>query len=170
MLIGQMPMCSTGNSSPRTFLSESGCPGHHGQEGAARSSGRYAGSYLRGPGGRCGLRRRTPGPPPFPSMNSTPAASKARRMAKSFGAVIEVSASASSARRIVATPTADSRARSAARHRRKARAARICPLVNGFRRMLTAAILHDIPNIIEYPDDHGISDSADLSFDLGGSS
>jgi hypothetical protein len=80
--------------------------------------------YLRGPD-RCGFRRRTPGPPPFPSMNSTPAASKARRTAKSFGAVIEVSVSLSSARRMVATPTADSRARSSARHRRKARAARI---------------------------------------------
>jgi hypothetical protein len=28
---------------------------------------------------RCAFRRRTPGPLPFPSMNSTPAASKARR-------------------------------------------------------------------------------------------
>ena len=53
------------------------------------------------------LRRRTPGPPLFPSMNSTPADSRARRTAKSFAAVIEVSSSASSARRIVVTPTAD---------------------------------------------------------------
>ena len=58
------------------------------------------------------FRRRTPGPPPFSSMNSTPADSKARRTARSFAAVIEVSLSTSSARRIVATPTADSRARS----------------------------------------------------------
>jgi hypothetical protein len=50
------------------------------------------------------LRRRTPGPPPFSSMNSTPAASRARRTARSFAAVIDVSPSVSSARRIVATP------------------------------------------------------------------
>src|SRR5215831_11256898 len=49
-------------------------------------------------------------------MNSTPAASSARRTDRSLAAVIEVSLSASSARRIVATPTADSRARSSARH------------------------------------------------------
>jgi hypothetical protein len=41
----------------------------------------------------------------------------------SFGAFIDVSASASSARRIVATPTADARAKSSALHRRNARAA-----------------------------------------------
>jgi hypothetical protein len=35
------------------------------------------------------LRSRTPGPSPFSSMNTTPAASKARRTAKSFGAVID---------------------------------------------------------------------------------
>ncbi len=63
------------------------------------------------------LRRRTPGPSPFSSMNTTPAASKARRTAKSFGAVIDVSSCASSARRIVATPTANARARSSARNR-----------------------------------------------------
>jgi hypothetical protein len=45
-------------------------------------------------------------------MNSTPADSKARRTAMSFGAVIDVSLSASSARLIVATPTADARAKS----------------------------------------------------------
>jgi hypothetical protein len=65
---------------------------------------------------------RTPGPPPFSSMNSTPAASRARRTAMSLAAVIEVSFSDSSARRMVAAPTADSRARSSARHRRNARA------------------------------------------------
>jgi len=47
-----------------------------------------------------GLRRRTPGPPPFSSMNSTPAISKVRRTARSLAAVIDVSLSASSARRI----------------------------------------------------------------------
>jgi hypothetical protein len=35
-----------------------------------------------------GFRRRTPGPPPFSSMNSTPAASKAWRNAASFASVI----------------------------------------------------------------------------------
>jgi hypothetical protein len=68
---------------------------------------------------RCGFffslsRRRTPGPPPFSSMNSTPEASKARRMAISLAAVNEVPSSATSARLIVFTPRADSRARSAA--------------------------------------------------------
>ena len=52
----------------------------------------------------------TPGPPPFSSMNSTPAAWRA---AKSLATVIEVSLSVSSARRIVVSPTADARARSA---------------------------------------------------------
>jgi len=93
--------------------------------------------YFLGALGRRRCRKRTPGPPPLSSMNSTPAASKARRIDKSLGAVIEVSSSVSSARRIVATPTADSRARSLARHRRKARAARIWPLVSGFCFMLT---------------------------------
>jgi len=59
---------------------------------------------------------RTPCPPPFSSMNSTPAASNARRIAKSFGDVREVSSSASSARRIVRKLTADRRARSSAVH------------------------------------------------------
>jgi hypothetical protein len=82
-------------------------------------------NYFLGALGRRRCRKRTPGPPPFSSMNSTPPTSKARRTAKSFAVVIDVSLSASSARRIVATPTADSRARSSARHRRKARAALI---------------------------------------------
>ena len=50
-----------------------------------------------------GFFSRTPGPPPLSSMNSMPAASKARRTAKSFGAVIKVSGSVSSARLIGAT-------------------------------------------------------------------
>ena len=40
------------------------------------------------------------GPPPFSSINSTPAASKARRTARSLAVVMDVSPSASSARRI----------------------------------------------------------------------
>jgi hypothetical protein len=84
-----------------------------------------------------GFRSRTPGPPPFSSMNSTPAASSARRTDKSFAAVIDVSSSASSARRMVAIPTDDARARSCARQRRKVRAALICPLVRGRNFILT---------------------------------
>jgi hypothetical protein len=71
----------------------------------------------------CVFRRRTPGPPPFLSMNSTPAASEARRTASSLATVSEVPSSATSARLIVFTPRADSRARSAALHLRRARAA-----------------------------------------------
>ena len=72
-----------------------------------------------------GVRSRTPGPPPFWSMNSTPAASEARRIASSLAAVSEVPSSATSARRIVLAPRADSFARSAALHLSNARAARI---------------------------------------------
>jgi hypothetical protein len=46
----------------------------------------------------------TPGPPPLASMNSIPASSRARRIARSFGAVKEVSFSRSSARRPGALP------------------------------------------------------------------
>src|SRR5215472_9824046 len=52
------------------------------------------------------LRSRTPGPPPFSSMNSIPADSNARRTARSFATVRVVAASASSARRIVVIPNA----------------------------------------------------------------
>src|SRR5262245_54857008 len=97
-------------------------------------------------------------------MNSTPAASNARRMAMSLGAVIEVSFSASSARRMVATPTADSRARSSARHRRNARAALIWPLVRGLGFILTAQILCDISHIVQYWGDHRIARLADAIF------
>jgi hypothetical protein len=89
-------------------------------------------NYLLGALGRRPCRKRTPGPPPFSSMNSTPAASRARRTAKSLAVVIDVLSSASSARLIVASPNAASRASSAALHRRRARAARIWALFNGF--------------------------------------
>jgi hypothetical protein len=72
-----------------------------------------------------GVRSRTPGPPPFSSMNSIPASSKARRIAKSFAAVKEVSITVNSARRIVVRPTAEARARSSALQRISARPARI---------------------------------------------
>jgi hypothetical protein len=45
-------------------------------------------------------------------MNSTPAASKARRTARSFAVVKEVCSYVNSARRIVETPSAEARARS----------------------------------------------------------
>jgi hypothetical protein len=73
----------------------------------------------------------TPGPPPLASMNSTPAPSSARRMAKLFGAVIDVSPTVSSARRIVVAPTEEALARSAALQRMRALAARIWALVRG---------------------------------------
>jgi len=97
--------------------------------------------------GRC--RNRTPGPPPLSSMNSTPAASRARRTAKSLAVVIDVWASVSSARRIVVTPRVDSRARSSALQRRRARAALICALVRGFSFILTCLIPHGIIHTVQ---------------------
>src|SRR6516162_4062073 len=125
--------------------------------------------YFLGALGRRRCRKRTPGPPPFSSMNSTPAVSRARRTAKSLAAVIDVWSSASSARRMVATPTADSLARSSARHRRNARAALIWPLVRGFGFILTAQILYDIVHIVQYSDDHRIAHIADAIFRTRGS-
>src|SRR5215469_5978610 len=87
-------------------------------------SAALAGNYLVD-FGRVRFLRRTPGPPPFSSMNSTPAVSNARRIARSLAAVIEVSRSASSARRIVRRLTADWRERSSAVHLMSARAALI---------------------------------------------
>ena len=126
-------------------------------------------NYFLGALGRRRCRKRTPGPPPFSSMNSTPAASRARRTAKSLAAVIDVWSSASSARRMVATPTADSLARSSARHRRNARAALIWPLVRGFGFILTAQILYDILHIVQYSDDHRIAHIANAIFRSRGS-
>src|SRR6185436_4567879 len=68
------------------------------------------------------------GPPPFSSMNSTPADSKAWRSAASLACVTGISPSTTSTRRIVATPTFDAFARSSALQRTKARAARIWAL------------------------------------------
>jgi len=53
------------------------------------------------------LRSLTPGPPPFSSMNTTPAVSNARRMARSLATVNDVPSSATSARLIVFTPKVD---------------------------------------------------------------
>ena len=55
--------------------------------------------------GRWRFRSRTPEPPPFSSINSTPATSKARLIASSLAAVRDVPFSATSARLIVFTPT-----------------------------------------------------------------
>src|SRR5215510_5086852 len=57
--------------------------------------------------GRRRLRSRTPVPPPFSSMNSTPASSRARLIARSLAVVIDVLCSVNSALLIVVTPTAD---------------------------------------------------------------
>jgi hypothetical protein len=101
---------------------------------------------------REGFRRRTPAPPPFSSMNSTPASSSARRIARSFAAVIDVADVISSARRIVVTPTEDDRARSSALHLIKARAARICALVSEIG--VDFFILYDIFHSIMYKKVH----------------
>jgi hypothetical protein len=73
----------------------------------------------------CGFRKRTPSPPPLSSMKSIPAFSNARRMAASFACVTGISPATTSALRIVATPTFETRAKSRAVHRISARAARI---------------------------------------------
>src|SRR5262249_24700308 len=117
--------------------------GWGGGEGRGETADRsFWGAWARG---RC--RKRTPGPPPFSSMNSTPAASRARRTAKSLAAVIEVSSSVSSARRIVATLRSDRRARSPALHRRRERAALIWALVSGLT-ILTRISAYAMINII----------------------
>jgi hypothetical protein len=77
-------------------------------------------------------------------MNSMPASSSARRIAKSFGAVSEVAAPVSSALRIVVSPTDDERARSSALQRRSALAARICALVSAGCKEIDFFILFDI--------------------------
>src|SRR6516165_293661 len=99
-------------------------------------------------------------------MNSTPAASKARRRAKSFATVIDVWASVSSARRIVVTPRVDSRARASALQRRRARAALICALVRGFSFILTYLIPYDI-NHTERVGSDRIDLRANAIFQLG---
>jgi hypothetical protein len=53
----------------------------------ARAQFGLVSSHTRYPFFDCRLRSRTPGPPPFSSMNSTPAVSSARRIASSFAAV-----------------------------------------------------------------------------------
>jgi len=105
-----------------------------GQRRLVSGHGRFLGGFFS----------RTPGPPPFSSMNTIPAASSAWRTARSLAAVIEVSSSVSSALRMVVTLTADARARSSALHRTSARPARSWALVSGFDAMLTVLIPNDI--------------------------
>src|SRR5262249_34908463 len=123
--------------------------------------------YFLGALGRRRCRNRTPGPPPFSSMNSTPAASKARRTAKSLAAVIEVSSSVSSARRIVATLRSDRRARSSALQRRRERAALIWALVSGLA-ILTRITAYDIIHIILDDVRHKPRSVANAIFNRGG--
>src|SRR5262249_38759817 len=78
-------------------------------------------------------------------MNSTPADSRARRTARSFAEVIEVSFSALSALLIVASPREASRARSVALHLRSPRAALICALVRGRDLLVDSMSAHTIP-------------------------
>jgi hypothetical protein len=85
--------------------------------------------------------KRTPGLSPF--VNSTPADSSARRKAASFANVTGISPSATSARRIVATPTFEAFARSRALHLSRARAARIWAL-EIFRAILISFTLCDV--------------------------
>src|SRR5262249_23974288 len=115
--------------------------------------------------GRC--RNRTPGPPPLSSMNSTPAASRARRTAKSLAAVIDVSSSVSSARRMVATLRSDRRARSSALQRRRERAALIWALVSGLA-ILTRITGYAMINSILDDRRHKPRSVANAIFNLGG--
>ncbi len=69
--------------------------------------------------------KRTPTPPPFSGINSTPAVSRDMRISFRFADVIAGSPSSASARRIVEMLTLASCASSSAVHRTSARAARI---------------------------------------------
>jgi hypothetical protein len=62
---------------------------HHSPRGAKGETG-VCNYSLREPFFCCRFRSRTPGPPPFSSMNSTPADSNARRIAKSLALVSAV--------------------------------------------------------------------------------
>ena len=91
--------------------------------------------------GRCGWRRRTPGPPPFSAMNSTPAFSRAFR---NFTIVRSCAASAPgwvSSRFTLGSEIPEASARSRCSHRRRDRAARTCSLVrlNLIPQVLTSA-------------------------------
>src|SRR5262245_19228563 len=100
-------------------------------------------------------------------MNSTPAASKVRRTTMLLAAVIDVSFSVSSARRMVATLRSDCRARSSALQRSRARAALIWALVSGWA-MLTRLTAYAIFNSILVVLLHKSRCVANAIFDRGG--
>jgi len=77
-----------------------------------------------------GLRRRTPGPPPFSSMNSTPADSSACRSAATVEPCAAIRPGFDSSRLIVGSETDDACDRSRCSHRKRARAARISSLLS----------------------------------------
>src|SRR5438132_6199078 len=100
-------------------------------------------------------------------MHSAPAASSARRTARSLAAVIEVSFAVSSARRMVATLRSDRRARSSALQRRRERAALIWGLVSGLA-TLTPITAYDIIHSILDDGRHEPLSVANVIFNAGG--
>ncbi len=78
----------------------------------------------------CRLRSRTPGPPPFSSMNSIPAPSSAFRSAVAVDACAAIGPAFDSRRLIVDKETEEAAERSYCSQRSSARAARISSLVN----------------------------------------
>jgi hypothetical protein len=84
-----------------------------------------------------GLRSRTPGPPPFSSMNSMPADSNARFRAKMVGSWAAKNPGCASRRLMVGSDTDDLAAKSFCSHRNSALAALMSSLV---------IITHSIPD------------------------
>jgi len=108
-ILGGAPLSTAHNREPSIVL----CPCRFNPLVADAARSVISETYLLG-----AFERRTPGPPPFSSMNSTPALSSAWRRA-SFASVTGISPSTTSTRRIVATPTFEALARSRALHRSK---------------------------------------------------
>ena len=79
--------------------------------------------------GRFGCRRRTPGPPPFSAMNSTPAFSKAFRNPTIVRSCAANAPGWVSSRFTLGSDTPEALARSRCSHRSSALAARTCSLV-----------------------------------------
>ena len=101
----------------------------HGHEPAGTLPLLFCGCFYLDRPGRCGFRRRTPGPPPFSAMNSIPAFSRAFR---NFTIVPSCAANAPgwvSSRFTLGSDTPEASARSLCSHRSRARAARTCSLV-----------------------------------------
>jgi hypothetical protein len=99
------------------------------RNGAARHLSLF---YHLGRFGRWRLRRRTPGPPPFSSMNSIPAFSMAALIFSAVSARPAISPSADSSLAIVGSETDEWRAKSPCDHPSKARAALTCRIVTKF--------------------------------------